>query len=161
MVAEKNPYALTVQNLHVKKGEFIGVIGKVGSGKSTLLSAILGEIDKIDGTVNRRGKIAYIPQVSWLRSATIKENILFQTPFDEKTYEKILDICELRPDLQILGGGDMTEIGEKGVNMSGGQKQRISIARAVYYDADIYLIDDCLSALDAYVGKSIFHNVLK
>ena len=77
MVAEKNPYALTVQNLHVKKGEFIGVIGKVGSGKSTLLSAILGEIDKIDGTVNRRGKIAYIPQVSWLRSATIKENILF------------------------------------------------------------------------------------
>ena len=72
-----------------------------------------------------------------------------------------MDICELKPDLEILGGGDLTEIGEKGVNLSGGQKQRISIARALYYDADIYLIDDCLSALDAYVGKSIFNNVLK
>ena len=76
-VEKKNPYALTVDELHIPKGEFVSVIGKVGSGKSTLLSAILGEIDKISGTVNRRGRVSYIPQVSWLKSATIRENILF------------------------------------------------------------------------------------
>ena len=86
---------------------------------------------------------------------------MFETEYDEDRYEEILDICELKHDLEILGGGDLTEIGEKGVNLSGGQKQRISIARALYNDADIYLVDDCLSALDAYVGKNIFNNVLK
>ena len=126
-----------------------------------MLSAILGEIDKSEGTINRRGKIAYIPQTSWLRSATIRENILFESPYDEERYEKILQMCELKTDLEILGGGDLTEIGEKGVNLSGGQKQRISIARAIYSDADIYLIDDCLSALDPYVAKKVFINVIQ
>ncbi len=92
-------------------GEFISIIGKVGSGKSTMLSAILGEIDKSEGTISRRGKIAYIPQTSWLRSATIRENILFESPYEEERYEKILQMCELKTDLEILGGGDLTEIG--------------------------------------------------
>ena len=105
--------------------------------------------------------MAYIPQVSWLRSATIRDNIIFELDFDEEKYNNILKISELEADLEILPGGDMTEIGEKGVNLSGGQKQRISIARALYADADIYLIDDCLSALDPYVGKNIFYNCLK
>ena len=111
--------------------------------------------------MSRRGTLAYIPQVSWLRSATIRDNITFELDFDEEKYNNILKISELEADLEILPGGDMTEIGEKGVNLSGGQKQRISIARALYADADIYLIDDCLSALDPYVGKNIFYNCLK
>ena len=111
--------------------------------------------------MSRRGSLAYIPQVSWLRSATIRDNIIFELDFDEEKYNNILKISELEADLEILPGGDMTEIGEKGVNLSGGQKQRISIARALYADADIYLIDDCLSALDPYVGKNIFYNCLK
>ncbi len=113
------------------------------------------------GTLSRRGKIAYIPQTSWLRSTTIKENILFESPYDEPRYNHILKICELESDLNIFPGGDLTEVGEKGVNLSGGQKQRISIARALYADADIYLIDDCLSALDPYVGKNVFYHALK
>lgn len=115
----------------------------------------------MQGTLSRRGTIAYIPQTSWLRSSTIRDNILFETPYDEARYNHILKICELETDLDILPGGDLTEIGEKGVNLSGGQKQRISIARAMYADADIYLIDDCLSALDPYVGKNIFYHCLK
>lgn len=99
MVSEKNKYALVINNLRISQGDFVSVIGRVGSGKSTLLSAILGEIDKVEGQVNRRGKIAYIPQTSWLRSATIRENILFESEYNPKKYEEILKICELEQDL--------------------------------------------------------------
>ena len=85
--SEKNKYALVVNDLKINRGDFVSVIGRVGSGKSTLLSAILGEIDKVEGQVNRRGSIAYIPQTSWLRSATIRENILFESEYDEKRYK--------------------------------------------------------------------------
>jgi ABC-type multidrug transport system fused ATPase/permease subunit len=152
---------LEVPRLSIHRGQFVSVIGRVGSGKTTFLYSILGEIDKTQGTLSRRGSIAYIPQVSWLRSSTIRDNILFESPFDEPRYNHILKICELESDLDVLPGGDMTEIGEKGVNLSGGQKQRISIARALYANADIYIIDDCLSALDPYVGKNIFYHALK
>lgn len=152
---------LEVPKLSIHRGQFVSVIGRVGAGKTTFLYSILGEIDKVQGTLSRRGTIAYIPQVSWLRSTTIRENILFESPFDEARYNHIIKICELEADLEVLPGGDMTEIGEKGVNLSGGQKQRISIARALYANADIYIIDDCLSALDPYVGKNIFYHALK
>jgi ATP-binding cassette subfamily C (CFTR/MRP) protein 1 len=153
--------SLRVNGIHIKQGQFIGVVGQVGSGKSTLLNAILNEVDKIKGTVRRRGSVAYIPQVSWLRSATIRENILFESPYDEERYKDILKRCELESDFLILPGVDLTEVGERGVNLSGGQKQRISIARALYADADIYLIDDCLSALDSYVAKKIYASVIR
>lgn len=94
-------------------------------------------------------------------NATIQENITFGFHFDEEKYQKILSLCELNADISTFPGKDQTEIGERGIILSGGQKQRISIARALYADSDIYLIDDCLSALDAHVGKKIFENVLK
>ena len=94
-------------------------------------------------------------------NATIKDNILFYSPYDEEKYKKAIQLSELLDDFKILVGGDMTEVGERGINLSGGQKQRICIARALYNEADIYIIDDCLSALDAHVGKSIFYNVIK
>lgn len=125
------------------------------------MNAILGEVDKATGTIKRRGKLAYIPQVSWLRSTTIRENILFESEYDEVRYKDVIQRCELESDMKIFPGGDLTEVGERGVNLSGGQKQRISIARALYADADIYLIDDCLSALDSYVAKKIYNKVIR
>jgi ATP-binding cassette subfamily C (CFTR/MRP) protein 1 len=101
-----------------------------------------------------------VPQQAWIQNATLKDNIIFGKPFDKLKYEKVLDVCALRPDLEMLPGGDSTEIGEKGINLSGGQKQRIALARAVYSDSDIYLLDDPLSAVDAHVGKHIFEKVV-
>jgi len=148
-------------NLNVKPGELLGIIGQVGSGKSSLVNAMIGEMHKVSGDVQYHGKVAYIPQQAWLRNTTLKENILFGEPLDEERYQKTLRLCELADDIEMLPGGDQTEIGERGINLSGGQKQRVSIARAVYSQADIYIIDDCLSALDAYVGRKIYENVLK
>jgi ABC-type multidrug transport system fused ATPase/permease subunit len=113
----------------------------------------------VSGSVKKHGKIAYVPQEAFMMNQTIRENIIGGETWDIDRYNEILDICELRPDLEVLEGYDMTEIGERGINLSGGQKQRISIARAVYADADIYLIDDALSAVDVYVGKKLFENV--
>lgn len=119
----------------------------------------MNEMVKSQGEVKKHGKIAFIQQEAFLLNDTIKDNILFGEPFEEAWFEKVLDICQLRPDLETLAAGVLTEIGEKGINLSGGQKQRISIARAVYSRSDIYLIDDSLSALDAYVGKKIMEEV--
>lgn len=147
-------------NLQVRKGQCVAVVGTVGSGKSSLISALLGEMDKISGRVNTVGKIAFVPQQAWIQNATLQDNILFGRPLDTKRYEQVIQACALKPDLEILPGGDQTEIGEKGINLSGGQKQRVSLARAVYNDADIYFLDDPLSAVDSHVGKHIFEQVL-
>ncbi|XP_055597196.1 multidrug resistance-associated protein 1-like isoform X2 [Uranotaenia lowii] len=147
-------------NLTLAKGKLSAVVGSVGTGKSSLISAILGEMEKIKGTVNTDGSIAYVPQQAWIQNATLKENILFGKPFDAQRYDKVLESCALKPDLAMLPGGDMTEIGEKGINLSGGQKQRVALARAVYADSQIYLFDDPLSAVDAHVGKHIFEKVI-
>ena len=136
------------------------VIGKVGSGKSSLLSALLGEMHKFNGTINVNGSVAYVPQQAWIQNATLKNNILFGNQLDDNYYDKVITACALRTDLNILPAGDSTEIGEKGINLSGGQKQRISLARAVYYKADIAVLDDPLSAVDAHVGKHIFDSVI-
>ncbi len=98
-----------------------------------------------------------MPQTAWLQNTTLRDNVLFCKPFEEDFYRTVIKNCELEADIDILPGRDLTEIGEKGVNLSGGQKQRVSIARALYQMADIYIIDDCLSALDAHVGKNVFN----
>jgi len=122
----------------------VAVVGQVGSGKSSILSAILGDMEKIKGNVNVNGKVAYVPQQAWIQNETLRQNILFANDYNEDYYKKVLESCALEPDLKILAAGDMTEIGEKGINLSGGQKQRVSLARAVYSNADIYLLDDPL-----------------
>lgn len=147
-------------NLQIEKSKCVAVVGTVGSGKSSLISALLGEMDKISGRVNTVGKIAYVPQQAWIQNATLQDNILFGRSMDRKKYDAVIDACALKPDLEILPGGDQTEIGEKGINLSGGQKQRVSLARAVYNDAETYFLDDPLSAVDSHVGKHIFEQVL-
>ncbi|XP_054850774.1 multidrug resistance-associated protein 1-like isoform X1 [Eublepharis macularius] len=138
----------------------VAVVGQVGCGKSSLLSALLGEMEKRDGTVSLKGSVAYVPQQAWIQNATLKENIVFGREVKESQYKRVVEACALLPDLEIFPSGDRTEIGEKGVNLSGGQKQRVSLARAVYCNADIYLLDDPLSAVDAHVGKHIFEQVI-
>lgn len=152
--------ALRGINLSVGEGKLIAVVGQVGSGKSSLVSSILGDMEKLKGQVNVKGSVAYVPQQAWIQNATVQDNILFGSEMNQCTYDDVLEACALRPDLEILTAGDMTEIGEKGINLSGGQKQRVSLARAVYNNADIYLLDDPLSAVDSHVGKHIFQKVV-
>ncbi|XP_078514474.1 ATP-binding cassette sub-family C member 2-like [Lissotriton helveticus] len=147
-------------NLKIAEGSLVAVVGQVGSGKSSLLSAILGEMEKLEGTVQRRGSVAYVSQQAWIQNAFLQQNILFGSSLNKHFYEKVLEACALLPDLEQLPYGDQTEIGERGVNLSGGQKQRVSLARAVYSDADIYLLDDPLSAVDVHVGKHLFEKLI-
>lgn len=147
-------------NMVVPKNTLCAIVGPVGSGKSSVIQAFLGEMDKLSGTVNTVGSIAYVPQQAWIQNATLRDNILFGRKYDRKRYNRVIDACALRADIDILSAGDETEIGEKGINLSGGQKQRVSLARAVYSEADLYLLDDPLSAVDAHVGKHIFEEVI-
>jgi ABC-type multidrug transport system fused ATPase/permease subunit len=125
------------------------------------LSGILGEMHKLNhGLLCLNGTTAYVPQQAWIQNETAKGNILFGNEYNDKLYTKVKNACSLSVDFQIMPAGDETEIGEKGINLSGGQKQRISLARAVYSNADIYLLDDPLSAVDAHVGKNIFDQVI-
>uniref|UniRef100_A0A8C1FTL6 Multidrug resistance-associated protein 1 n=1 Tax=Cyprinus carpio carpio TaxID=630221 RepID=A0A8C1FTL6_CYPCA len=147
-------------NVCIPEGALVAVVGHVGSGKSSLLSALLGEMQKQEGYVSIKGSVAYVPQQAWIQNATLKDNILFGRDAKDSWYQKVVEACALLPDLEILPGGDSTEIGEKGVNLSGGQKQRVSVARAVYCSCAVYLLDDPLSAVDAHVGKHIFEKVI-
>ncbi|XP_077406385.1 ATP-binding cassette sub-family C member 3 isoform X1 [Vanacampus margaritifer] len=147
-------------NVLVPQGSLLAVVGHVGCGKSSLISALLGEMEKLEGEVSIRGSVAYVPQQAWIQNATLRDNILFGKAYNEQKYHCVLEACALTPDLQVLPGGDMTEIGEKGINLSGGQRQRVSLARALYNDADVYLLDDPLSAVDAHVSKHIFDNLI-
>jgi ATP-binding cassette subfamily C (CFTR/MRP) protein 4 len=134
----------------------VGVIGKAGSGKSTLLQVIIKELDPVKGTREVEGTISYACQEPWIFSASIRQNILFGQDFDLEKYQKIIKICALEHDILLFPYGDQTLVGERGVMLSGGQKSRISLARAVYRNADIYLLDDPLSAVDANVAQQIF-----
>ncbi|KAM9305127.1 multidrug resistance-associated protein 1 [Gastrophryne carolinensis] len=158
--SRSDPASLKEINLTIPEGSLIAVVGQVGCGKSSLLSALLGEMEKKDGYVAIKGGIAYVPQQAWIQNASLKDNILFGRECSEPFYKKAVEACALLQDLDILPSGDRTEIGEKGVNLSGGQKQRVSLARAVYCNADVYLLDDPLSAVDAHVGKHIFDKVI-
>ncbi|XP_075494526.1 ABC transporter C family member 10-like [Primulina tabacum] len=144
-------------NLSVKAGDKIAICGEVGSGKSTLLASVLGEVPITEGTVQVHGTIAYVSQTAWIQTGSIRENILFGSALDDERYQAALQRCSLIKDLELLPYGDLTEIGERGVNLSGGQKQRIQLARALYQDSDIYLLDDPFSAVDAHTASSLFN----
>ncbi|GLT58340.1 hypothetical protein SLA2020_312400 [Shorea laevis] len=146
--------------LEIKKGQKIAVCGPVGAGKSSLLHAILGEIPKISGAVNVSGPLAYVSQTSWIQSGTVCDNIVYGKPMDKERYEKAIKSCALDKDIDNFDHGDLTEIGQRGINMSGGQKQRIQLARAVYDDADIYLLDDPFSAVDAHTAAVLFNECI-
>ncbi|KAJ2522373.1 hypothetical protein H4217_000798 [Coemansia sp. RSA 1939] len=152
--------SLTDINIECKRDELVAVVGRVGSGKSSLVSAVLGDMVKSEGSVTVQGAIAYVPQQAWIMNATLRDNILFGHRLDQEFYDKVIDACALRPDLGILPSGDMTEIGEKGINLSGGQRARVSLARAVYARADVYILDDPLAAVDANVGKHLYSRVI-
>ncbi|KAM9277928.1 multidrug resistance-associated protein 1-like [Cariama cristata] len=158
---EKNGLPV-LKNLSVSipEGSLVAVVGQVGSGKSSFLSAVLGEMEKLEGTVQRRGSVAYVSQQAWIQNDSLQENILFGANLNRPYYELVLESCALLPDLEQLPNGDQTEIGERGVNISGGQKQRVSLARAVYSNADLYLLDDPLSAVDVHVGKHLFEKLI-
>ncbi|CAO3563902.1 unnamed protein product [Mortierella alpina] len=147
-------------NLALKKNSLLSVIGRVGSGKSSLIAALCGDLERVRGEVRVRGSVAFIPQQAWIMNDTLRNNILFGQPYDPVYYQKTTDACCLQQDFDMLPSSDMTEIGERGINLSGGQKARISLARAVYARADIYLFDDPLSAVDAHVGRTIFDKVV-
>ncbi|KAL9997439.1 putative ABC-type xenobiotic transporter [Helianthus debilis subsp. tardiflorus] len=153
--ASSNPTLKDI-NIRVNHGMRVAVCGTVGSGKSSLLSCILGEVSKVSGSVKVEGSKAYVAQSAWIQSGKIEDNILFGREMDRERYEKVLEACSLKKDLEILSFGDQTVIGERGINLSGGQKQRIQIARALYQDADIYLFDDPFSAVDAHTGSHLF-----
>ncbi|WAQ96711.1 MRP1-like protein, partial [Mya arenaria] len=138
-------------NLDVPVGSLVAVVGTVGSGKSSMLQAVLGEMEKIHGNVTVK---------AWIQNATLQDNVLFGKSADVSRYQEVIQACALQADLDIMPAGDQTEIGEKGINLSGGQKQRVSLARAVYQDRDLYLLDDPLSAVDSHVGKHIFDNII-
>jgi ATP-binding cassette subfamily C (CFTR/MRP) protein 1 len=148
-------------NINAKKGELIMVVGPVGSGKSSIISSVLGEITKESGTAAVGGSIAYVAQEAYIFNSSVRENIIFGKPFDDVKYRKVLEASALMSDLAQFVAGDRTEIGERGVNLSGGQKQRVAIARALYSDADVILLDDPLSAVDAHVGKHLFKKAVR
>uniref|UniRef100_A0A3Q2NT43 Canalicular multispecific organic anion transporter 1 n=1 Tax=Fundulus heteroclitus TaxID=8078 RepID=A0A3Q2NT43_FUNHE len=147
-------------SLDIKPGRLVAVVGAVGSGKSSLMSALLGEMHSTKGFINIQGSLAFVPQQAWIQNATLRDNILFGSPYEDKRFQDVVEACALGPDLKLLSAGDLTEIGEKGINLSGGQKQRVSLARAAYSQADIFLLDDPLSAVDSHVGKHLFDKVI-
>ncbi|KAH9796223.1 ABC transporter C family member 2 [Citrus sinensis] len=149
-------------NLDIPVGSLVAIVGGTGEGKTSLISAMLGELPPVsDASAVIRGTVAYVPQVSWIFNATVRDNILFGSAFEPARYEKAIDVTSLQHDLDLLPGGDVTEIGERGVNISGGQKQRVSMARAVYSNSDVFIFDDPLSALDAHVGRQVFDRCIR
>ncbi|KAF1953987.1 multidrug resistance-associated protein 5 [Byssothecium circinans] len=157
---EEQPFEMKGLDLAIGRKELIAIIGSVGSGKSSLLAALAGDMRKTNGEVTIGASRAFCPQYAWIQNATVRENIIFGKEFKEDWYNKVIDACALRPDLEMLPNGDQTEIGERGITVSGGQKQRMNIARAIYSDADIVLMDDPLSAVDAHVGLHIMDNAI-
>ncbi|XP_047332355.1 ABC transporter C family member 14-like isoform X1 [Impatiens glandulifera] len=158
---EGDDSALKGVNLEIRKGELAAIVGTVGSGKSSLLAAVLGELHTKSGKVRVCGTTGYVAQTAWIQNATIEENILFGSQMDRNRYKEVLRVCCLEKDLEIMDHGDKTEIGERGINLSGGQKQRIQLARAVYQDCDVYLLDDIFSAVDAHTGSEIFKECVR
>jgi len=173
-------------NLTIQKGEFVCIIGEIGSGKSSLINTLMADLiytsdetiaaigehavddssiqelfdrSKSRGIIQISGSVSYVQQVPWIQNKTLRDNILFGEPLDEDKYNATIDKCQLVSDFDQLDGGDLTEIGEKGINLSGGQKARVSLARAVYAQKDVILMDDPISALDANTKKKIFDQV--
>ncbi|KAG7121601.1 Multidrug resistance-associated protein 1 like [Verticillium longisporum] len=154
------PFSLENISVAISSQELVAVVGSVGCGKSSLLSALANDMRLVQGTMKFNSNVAYCPQSAWLQNATIRENILFGRSFDKELYSRVTHACALEADFALLPHGDLTEIGEKGITLSGGQKQRVNIARAIYSDAGIVLLDDPLSAVDAHVGNHIFNQAI-
>ncbi|GAB7337580.1 hypothetical protein MBLNU457_g2890t1 [Dothideomycetes sp. NU457] len=157
---EEAPFQINDLDITIGRKELVAIIGTVGSGKSSLLGALAGVMRKTGGSITLGASRAFCPQYAWIQNATVKENIVFGKDYKKKWYNEVVDACALRPDLDMLPNGDLTEIGERGITVSGGQKQRLNIARAIYFDADIILMDDPLSAVDAHVGRHIMDNAI-
>lgn len=156
----REPFKLHDMDFTLGRNELVAIIGGVGSGKSSLLAALAGDMRRTNGEVIFGADRAFCPQYAWIQNATVRENILFGKEMNREWYNTVIDACALRPDLEMLPNNDATEIGERGITVSGGQKQRLNIARAIYFDADIVLMDDPLSAVDAHVGRHIFDNAI-
>lgn len=148
-------------SFEAKSKDYIAIVGHVGSGKTTMLSAIMKELDIVEGTAQVKGSISYVEQEPFIMSQTIQENILFGLPYDENKLNKAIKSCCLDTDLKQFDHGIQTKIGERGIGISGGQKARISLARAVYADSDIYCLDDPLSALDPHVATEIYNKCIR
>ncbi|GMN36333.1 hypothetical protein TIFTF001_005927 [Ficus carica] len=157
---EEQNFTLNNVTLGLRKGSFTAVIGEVGSGKSSLLNSILGEMRLVHGSVQSSGSIAYVPQIPWILSGTIRHNVLFGKDYDPIRYADTLWACALDVDISLMDRGDMTNIGEKGANLSGGQRARLALARAIYHGSDIIVLDDVLSAVDAQVARWILSNAI-
>jgi ABC-type bacteriocin/lantibiotic exporter with double-glycine peptidase domain len=135
---------LSKLNFTAKRGKLTAIVGEIGSGKSSLLAALLGQMIQCEGECKVFGSIGYVPQEAWLLNMTLRDNIIFGSPYDEKRYNETIRVCALKRDLTLMPHGDQTEIGERGINLSGGQRQRISLARCVYKLDDVILLDDPL-----------------
>jgi ABC-type multidrug transport system ATPase subunit len=159
-LTENPPFKIQDVNLTIGREELIAVIGSVGSGKSSLLAALAGDMRRTSGQIKLGAHRAFCPQYAWIQNATVKDNIVFGREFRQDWYDKVVDAAALRPDFEMLPDGDRTEIGERGITVSGGQKQRLNIARAIYFDADVIIMDDPLSAVDAHVGRHIMDNAI-
>lgn len=147
-------------NFAAHKGELNCIVGRVGAGKSSFLQSILGDLWKTQGEVVVRGRVAYVAQQPWVMNASVKENIVFGHRWDPHFYNQTIEACALFDDFSTLPDGDSTEVGERGISLSGGQKARLTLARAVYARADVYLLDDVLSAVDQHVGRHLINRVL-
>eukprot|EP00359_Climacostomum_virens_P001596 CAMPEP_0204899178 /NCGR_PEP_ID=MMETSP1397-20131031/1702_1 /ASSEMBLY_ACC=CAM_ASM_000891 /TAXON_ID=49980 /ORGANISM="Climacostomum Climacostomum virens, Strain Stock W-24" /LENGTH=1044 /DNA_ID=CAMNT_0052067101 /DNA_START=431 /DNA_END=3565 /DNA_ORIENTATION=- len=148
--------------LEIQKGDLVALVGPVGSGKSTLLDALLGEVKLVSGDYRRKGKVSYAAGLeSWIKNGTLRENILLGRSYDPERYAAVIQACALETDLNNFPSRDLTEIGERGINLSGGQKARLALARAVYEDVDVYLFDDPLSAVDFKTCKHVFMHCIK
>lgn len=143
-------------NFDANKGQLVGIIGPVGSGKSSLLQTILGELEVKAGSIEVNGTISYASQEPWVFASSMRQNITFGAEYDKKRYNDVVKACALEKDFKQFAQGDLTIVGERGASLSGGQKARINLARALYRDSDIYLLDDPLSAVDIHVSKHLF-----
>ncbi|CAF0866320.1 unnamed protein product, partial [Brachionus calyciflorus] len=153
---EGEGFSLNNISFTAKRGKITAIVGDVGSGKSSLVAAMLGQMKQTSGHMKLYGSVCYVPQEAWLLNMTFRDNIVFGSDFNQKHYKKTVEVCALERDIKLMADGDLTEIGERGINLSGGQRQRISLARAVYKYSDIIFLDDPLSAVDQHVGKHIF-----
>ena len=157
---ESTGFSLSNISFTCDSGHLVAVVGATGSGKSSLLMALMREMETIRGGIYVRGSLFYVAQEPWIFTSTLKQNILFGKDYDEQKFERVIKACSLDKDIMLMSEGCETIIGEKGINLSGGQRARVSLARALYYDAQVYLIDDPLSAVDTNVAKQIFENCI-